>query len=176
MSTLATLTRMGRAAIAKAILERPLHLAWGTGDAAWDVEGATLPSLVDATALAAEVGRRTVSASGFVEPSDTGGIVIPVGVQPDGSVEEARYAQVAGPTPYIYVRVNYDFTDANNAIIREMGVFMDTMTAAGLPAGQQYFTPGEIADPGLLLATQIISPAISRSPSVRQTVEFVLPI
>lgn len=176
MSTLATLTKTGRAAIAKAILARPLHLAWGTGDEAWDAEEVTLPSLVEATALTCEVGRRTVSATGFVEPCETGGIVIPVGVKPDGSVEEARYQQVEGPTPYLYVRVNYDFTDANNATIREMGVFMDTETKIGLPAGQQYFTPAELADAGLLMAAQIISPPINRSPSVRQTIEFVLPI
>jgi hypothetical protein len=57
-----------------------------------------------------------------------------------------------------------------------MGVFMDTRFVEGLPPGQQYFTPAEIADSGLLLAAQIILPRINRSPSVRQTVEFVLPI
>ena len=46
----------------------------------------------------------------------------------------------------------------------------------GLPPGQQYFAPADIADPGLLLAAQIVLPRINRSPSVRQTVEFVLPI
>ena len=44
---LATLTKTGRAAIALAISSRPLHLAWGSGDPAWDADGATLPSLVD---------------------------------------------------------------------------------------------------------------------------------
>ena len=176
MSTLATLTKTGRAAIAKAISVRPLHLAWGTGDAAWDAAGAVLPSLVDSTALVCEIGRRTVSSVGFVEPDGAGGIVIPVGIKPDGTVEEARYKQVEGPSPYLYVRVNYDFNDANNAVIREMGVFMDTETKPELPSGQQYFTPSELAVPGMLLAAQIIQPPINRSPSVRQTIEFVLPI
>ncbi len=63
---LATLTRTGRAAIAKAILERPLHLAWGTGLEDWDAEDAVLPSLVEATALTHEIGRRAVSTKGFV--------------------------------------------------------------------------------------------------------------
>mgnify|MGYP006878107641 FL=1 len=46
----------------------------------------------------------------------------------------------------------------------------------GLPEGQRYFTPADLKSPGLLLAAQIILPRINRSPSVRQTVEFVLPI
>jgi len=173
---LATLTKTGRAAIAKAILARPLHLAWGIGLEEWDAEGAQLPSLVEATALYNEVGRRAISSSGFVEPHEQGGIVIPTGVRPDGTVEESRYAQVEGPTPYIYLRVNYDFADASNAVIREIGVFMDTVTNAELPPGQRYFTPADLTDAGLLLAAQIIVPPINRSPSVRQTVEFVLPI
>ena len=48
--SLATLTNTGRAAIASAIASRPLHLAWGTGDPAWDADDASLPSLVNATA------------------------------------------------------------------------------------------------------------------------------
>lgn len=173
---LATLTTTGRAAIARAILARPLHLAWGTGDEAWDAPGADLPSLVEATALRSEIGRRAVTTAGFVSPDAQGGIVIPVGQRPDGSVEEARYAQVEGPTPYIYLRVNFDFADAANAVIRELGVFMDTVPGPDLPPGQLYFAPGELASPGLLLAAQILSPPINRSPAVRQTVEFVLPI
>lgn len=173
---LATLTTTGRAAIARAIMARPLHLAWGTGDEAWDEPGAALPSLVEATALRAEIGRRAIATRGFVTPDAQGGIVIPVGQRPDGSVEEARYAQVEGPTPHIYLRVNFDFADAANAVIRELGVFMDTEPAPDAPPGQLYFAPGELASPGMLLAAQILSPPINRSPAVRQTIEFVLPI
>lgn len=49
--SLATLTKTGRAAIALALSSRPIHLAWGSGDAAWDAEDAQLPNLVNATAL-----------------------------------------------------------------------------------------------------------------------------
>ena len=173
---LATLTKTGRAAIAKAILERSLHLAWGTGLEEWDSEEATLPSLVDSTDLYNEVGRRLVTSKGFVEPDEQGGICVPVGRNPDGTVEQARYNQVEGPTPYIYIRVNFNFEDAATAVIREMGIFMDTVVKDDLPPGQLYFLPSEIEDKGMLLAAQIIEPSINRSPSVRQTVEFVLPI
>lgn len=176
--SLATLTHQGRAAIAKAISEQPLHLAWGSGDAAWDAAGAELPSLVDATALINEVGRRTPATIGFVEPDESGGIVIPVSAGAEGAVQEARYRLVTNgqPTPFLYVLTNYNYADASNVVIREMGLFMDTEFVPGLPEGQRYFTPAEIANPGLLLAAQIILPPINRSPSVRQTVEFVLPI
>lgn len=174
--SLATLTKTGRAAIAKALADRPLHLAWGSGLAAWDAEGAELPSLVNATALVNELGRRTPATVGFVEPDDEGDIVIPVSVGAGGEVQEARYRSVTGPSPYLYVRVNYNFEDASNAVIREIGVFMDTEFKDGLPSGQRYFTPSELESPGLLVAAQILEPPINRSPSVRQTIEFVLPI
>ena len=173
---LATLTKTGRAAIAAAIANEQLYLAWGTGNDAWDDAGAILPSLINATGLVAEVGRRIVSSVGFVTPDDAGGIVIPVSQGASGEVQEARYKPSATPTPYLYVLTNFDFADAANAVIREMGVFMGGSPIEGLPPGQRYFLPAEIANPGLLLATQIIIPSINRSPSVRQSVEFVLPI
>lgn len=174
--SLATITRTGRAAIVKAVAGRPLHVAWGSGDPAWDAENAELPSLVNATALANELGRRVPAHIGYVEPDDQGDIVIPVSVGAGGDVQEARYRSVTTPTPYLYVRVNYNFEEASNAIVREIGVFMDTAVKEGLPPGQRYFVPAEIEDQGLLLAAQIISPPINRSPSVRQSIEFVLPI
>lgn len=174
--SLATLTKTGRAAIALALSSRPIHLAWGSGNTAWDEEDAELPSLVDATALVNELGRRTPASIGFVEPDKEGDIVIPVGTGTGGEVQEARYKTVVGPSPYLYVRTNYNFEDASNAVIREIGVFMDTVLKDDLPPGQRYFTPGDLKSPGLLVAVQIIRPAINRSPSVRQTIEFVLPI
>ncbi len=173
---LATLTNTGRAAIALAISSRPLHLAWGSGDPAWDAEGAALPSLVKTTALVNEIGRRLPSIVGFVEPDEAGSIVIPVSVGAEGAVQEARYNLSRDPTPFVYVRVDYGYSETSNAVIREMGLFMDTECVEGLPEGQRYFIPAEIKNPGLLLAAQVILPPINRSPSVRQTVEFVLPI
>lgn len=175
---LATLTHQGRAAIAKAISEQPLHLAWGIGNPAWDTDRGNLPSLIDATTLVNEVGRRLPNRIGFVEPDEAGEIVIPVSAGAEGAVQEARYRLVINgkPTPFLYIQTNYDYADASNVVIREMGVFMDTELVKGVPEGQRYFTPAEIQHEGLLLAVQIILPPINRSPSVRQTVEFVLPI
>lgn len=174
--SLATLTKTGRAAMAKAIASRPLHLGWGAGDPAWDEPDAEIPSLIHATALQAELGRRAPASVGFVQPDEAGDVVVPTGWANDGTVEVTRYRQVTEPTPYLYIRVNYDYDNAATAVIREIGLFMDTVTKEGLPPGQRYFGPGDLEDPGLLLAAQILLPPINRSPSVRQSVEFVLPI
>lgn len=172
----ATLTTSGRAAIVKAIASRPIHVAWGTGDTAWDAENVTLPSLVDSISLINEVGRRLPEIIGFVTPDDSGDIVIPKGLNADGTVETARYRQTLEPTPYLYVRTSYDFSDASENVIREIGVFMDTELIAGLPPGQRYFLPADIANTGLLLAAQIFTPPINRSPAIRQQIDFVLPL
>ena len=173
---LATLTKIGRAGLAKAIMERTLHVAWGSGSPDWDAPDAALPGLVDAVSLEAEVGRRLVTLKSFVEPDDQGGIVVPVSVGNSGQVVETRYSQSATPTPWLYIRVNYNFEDAANVVIREIGLVMDTVPRADLPPGQTYLKPDDVADPGLLLGVQILSPAIQRSAQVRQSIEFVLPI
>lgn len=172
----ATLTTTGRAAIAKALASRPLHVAWGLGDEAWDSEDAILPSLINANALVHEVGRRLPNLVTFVEPSDDGDIVVPKGINSDGTVEVARYQIVENPTPYLYIQTSYEFEDASESIIREFGVFMDTEFVDGLPPGQRYFLPAEIVHQGLLLATQIFTPGINRSPAIRQVIDFVLPL
>jgi hypothetical protein len=176
MINIAVLTNIGRSALVKAIKERPLYLAWGKGDPAWDAGNAELPSLMDAAALTAEVGRRKATLVAFAIPDDAGSIVVPKGVAPGGDVLEARYAVSETPTPYLYLQIQYNFSDAADAQIRELAVFMDSVPAADLPPGQQYFLPGEIADPGLILAAQIFSPPINRSPSIRQTIDFVMPL
>lgn len=177
MNTLATLTNSGRAAIAAAICARSISLGWGTGEEAWDnLTEQELPSLLERTDLFNEVGRRVVSVKGYCLPDDQGDITVPVGSMPDGSVDVARYAQCADPSPYLYFKAGYDFGDGGKAVIRELGLFMDAEFADGLPLGQQYFTPGQIKTPGRLLAMQILRPSILRSPTIRQTIEFVLPI
>jgi len=177
--SLATLTKSGRASIASAIAAQPLHFAWGSGEEAWDndPDGEHLKiSLVNAVALNNELGRRAITATGYVTPDQEGEIAIPVGRRPTGEVDVARYRAVLEPTPFLYLRVNFDYADASNQIIREVAVFMGTQTKEGLPPGQRYFTPADIEDAGRLLAIQRLDPVIPRSPAVRQTFEFVLPI
>jgi hypothetical protein len=177
--SLATLTVSGRAAIAKAIAAQTLHFAWGMGQAGWDEDPDRKhlkEILIHKTALDQEIGRRLVTFVGFVTPDDEGDITVPIGRQSDGSVEQARYLSSEAPTPYLYLRVNFDYDDANDQIIREVAVFLAGQAREDLPPGQRYFRPNELADPGRLLAIQRLDPVIKRSPAVRQTFEFVLPI
>ena len=125
MGTIATLTKCGRAAIAKAIAANPVYLAWGSGLEEWDNMGdADLPSLLDRKSLYNEIGIRRASVVGFCEPADTGDIVVPIGMGADGvTVETARYMQMPDPTPYLYIKAAFDFGDAANDTIREIGRF-----------------------------------------------------
>lgn len=170
---LATVTRIGRAALAKSLSTRPLFLAWGTGDPEWDGNSGIIPSMVGATALLAEVGRRKVGQVAFVEPDANGEIILPTGTTPTGDVQETRYRIVEGPTPHLYVRAAYDFGDAANLIIREMALFSEVEVKPDLPPGQRYFLPADIAAPGYMVAVEILRPPLNRSASVRQSVEFV---
>lgn len=175
---LSTITNAGRAAMARAIAERPLHLAWGMGNPEWDtMQKEELPSLVDAEALHAEIGRRKPSVISFCVPDEAGGIVIPISENESaGTVEKARYSLSSTPTPYLYIRVDYDFEDASNSIIREIGLFLDTKPLASCPAGQFYFRPNELAETGMMFCAQILNRPIHRTISMRQSVEFVQPI
>lgn len=158
---MAILTTSGRTAMAIAIAAQPLHLAWGSGDAAWDTT--PVPEPIGATALVQEVGRRTASLIQFCAPDIAGDLIVPTG----------RYAISASPTQHLYLRFNFDFTDASASLIREAGVFLGTILQSGLPEGQRYFAPTDIANPGTLLALERF-PKITRSSSVRQSFEFVL--
>lgn len=174
---LSTITNTGRAAMAKAIAARPLFLAWGSGDPAWDaMNKENLPSLVDAETLTSELGRRKPSVVRFCTPDDAGSIVIPVASTEEGVLQTARYSLSDTPTPYLYVRADYDFENAANAVIREIGLFMDCKPKESCPAGQLYFTPDEFEENGMLFCAQILDRPMNRSVSVRQSVEFVQPI
>lgn len=173
MSTVATLTMTGLSAVAAAIKTRPLHIAWGAGSEDWDSDPTKKPSLVDATALTHELGRRTVRACSFCTPDENGDIVAPTGTDPEGNIITARYSLSDTPQPYLYIMASFDYGDASEATIRECGLFMDTVVSEACPEGQRYFVPGEVTDPGYLVLAQIFDSPIVRSASMRQSIEFV---
>lgn len=159
---MAILPKSGRAAIAQSIKSQPLHLAWGTGDGAW---GATPPAEdVAATGLINEVGRRTVMEAAYVTPDDQGEIVV------EGAGRFTRSAQV---TNQLYLAFKFDFQDAPTDVIREIGVFVGTQPAADLPAGQMYFVPSEVENPGTLLHLEHKAP-IYRAASTRENFEILI--
>ncbi len=158
---MSVLTESGRIAIAEAIKEQPLHLAWGEGDGAW-----TTPTAEDvsATALISEVGRRAIFEKRFCTPDVNGEIIVPTG----------RFTfSDATPTNNLYLSFKFDFTDASDKVIRELGVFSSTVLDGGLPGGQLYFTGSDVTDPGILLLLEHTAP-IHRNAATRETFEFVI--
>lgn len=160
---MAILPKSGRAAIAKAIMQRPLHLAWGKGNPAWG-DDPPPPEDAMATGLIDEIGRRKVLTVAFVVPDPNGMIDI---------AGAGTFSESVTATNQIVVRTKFDFADGVGNTIRELGLFMDTVTADGLPAGQLYFTPDEITDPGILIHLEHKLPII-RSMSTREMIDILI--
>jgi len=158
---MAILTNSGRAAVVAAIRTQPLHMAWGAGRAEWDLTPESEPIL--ATALESEIGRRELTQSLYCVPDESGDIIVPNG----------RFSVSEKPTNHLYLRFNFDFSDAASSIIREVGVFLGTVVKPGLPAGQKYFTLAQLENPGQLLSLERV-PKFERNAAVRQSFEFVI--
>lgn len=168
---MAILPRVGRAAIAASIKAQPLHLAWGLGLTSW---GDNPPAeSADATALVAEIGRRAVTSAQYVVPDSNGEYEFVTGADSSGNPIISKFSISATPTNRLMISTRFDFGDAPSAVIREFGLFVGTQTIGGLPAGQMYFTPAQIANPGTLLQLENCKP-IYRSASTRELREFLI--
>lgn len=158
---MATFPKSGRVVISESIGLRPLHVAWGLGDGAWTT---TIPAEdPNALELMDEIGRHTVTSVSYVTPDPLGTIVLPSG----------NYMPSATPTNHLLISATFDFADAPSSVIREVAIFAGTELVAGLPPGQRYFVPAEVADPGRLLYIENIAP-IYRSPAVQETFKTVI--
>jgi len=159
---MATLQESGRIALAIAVASQPIHLAWGRGSPAWDdapqPEGSTHNTLVD------EIGRRTATQVGYCRPDPAGEIELATG----------RYTLSAEPSTLVYVKFVFAFAEAAGETIREQGIFLGTQPKPGLPAGQRYYLPADLAQPGRLYALERV-PAFLRNGATRQMFEYVLP-
>lgn len=160
-------TTVSRAALARAIRAQSatIYLAWGSGDPDWDANIEAYPVTDDMTALTAEIGRRKLSYSCFAVPDEAGELVTPSG----------QFAPSETPEQYLYLRFTFDLADAAGATIRETGLYLFCEPVEGLPAGQAYFTPAQIADPGMLFAVERFV-GFARSPDVTQVFGFVIPL
>lgn len=145
------LTTGGRTVLAEAISVLPIFLAIGQGDPAWDA--APVSPSPDATALSNEIGRRIVDRTRFVVDDPAGEIVLSHG----------RYTVSETPTHQLLLEVKFGFGDAANLTIREVGVFIGTEPVTGLPAGQRYFAPSEIADPGDLFSLDRLAAPLQKT-------------
>ena len=123
----------------------------------------TPPEPINATKLINEVGRRTADEVLFCTGDENGELLTPTG----------RFRSSNVPTNNLYLKFTFDFTDAANQVIRELGVMVGTKIKEGLPEGQRYFEPQDIEDPGILLVLEHTVPLI-RTAATRETFSFVV--
>ncbi|ENW4943701.1 hypothetical protein ACFLMW_003852 [Salmonella enterica] len=161
----AILVENGRAAVAAAIKNQPLYLAWGTGDPAWDGLAMRPSEAPGATKLIAETGRRLITQPMYVIDDPNGKIKVSTGT----------FTESAKPTKFLYLRFAYDFHDGENDWIRELGVFVggSTIPKAQSVNNNDYYLPSEVTDPGQLLVSEYID-VLKRGPQIKQQFEFVI--
>lgn len=124
---------------------------------------ATPPEPITANALLNEVGRRTADEVLFCVGDEDGDLITPTG----------RFKASSTPTNNLFLRFTFDFDNASNQIIRELGVMVGTLTKPDLPPGQRYFEPTDIDESGILLVLERTVPLI-RTAATRETFSFVV--
>lgn len=118
---------------------------------------------ITSTKLLNELGRRIVDEVLFCTGDENGELITPSG----------RFKSSNMPTNNLYLKFTFDFTDAANQVIRELGIMVGTKVKEALPAGQRYFEPQDIIDPGILLVLEYTVPLI-RTAATRETFSFVV--
>ncbi|MHC3931067.1 hypothetical protein ACJUAD_04170 [Wolbachia endosymbiont of Rhagoletis indifferens] len=123
----------------------------------------TPPELITSTQLLKEVGRRVVDEILFCTGDENGELLTSSG----------RFRPSNVPTNNLFLKFTFDFTDAANQVIRELGVMVGTKIKEGLPEGQRYFEPKDVENPGILLVLEHTVPLI-RTAATRETFSFVV--
>ncbi|WP_353277742.1 hypothetical protein [Wolbachia endosymbiont (group A) of Agelastica alni] len=123
----------------------------------------TPPEPITSTKLLKEVGRRVVDEVFFCTGDEDGELLTPTG----------RFKPSNVPTNNLFLKFTFDFADAANQVIRELGVMVGTKVKEELPEGQRYFEPKDIEDPGILLVLEHTVPLI-RTTATRETFSFVV--
>jgi hypothetical protein len=160
---LATLVTTGRAGLAASVKARNIFLGIGSGQTAWDAAGVD-PENIASTALQDAIGYRKAAQVDFVTNAAQGAISLPSG----------RYDVSTADTNLLYCKFTLDFVDASTSTIRETGIFLDVITAGGLPSGQMFFdAASEVTGSGTLYLLEHTA-SIIRTPATRETFEFVL--
>jgi len=158
---MAILVTAGRTALAIAVHDSPLHMAWGTGSAGWDTTPVAEP--LNATALVAELGRRALNTCEYVVADVAGAIVLPSG----------SWTVSGSPTNNLHIKTIFDYADASTGIVRELGLFLGSVISGSVPGTQHYYQPGDLTSAGTLVSLQRFS-KFTRSSILRQSFEFVL--
>ncbi|WP_341810009.1 hypothetical protein [Wolbachia endosymbiont (group A) of Apotomis capreana] len=118
---------------------------------------------INSIKLLNELGRRTADEVLFCTGDENGELITPSG----------RFKPSNVPINNLYLKFTFDFTDAANQVIRELGVMVGTKVVEKLPPGQRYFEPKDIEDHGILLILEHTVPLI-RTAATRETFSFVV--
>ncbi|WCR54472.1 MAG: hypothetical protein PG981_001494 [Wolbachia endosymbiont of Ctenocephalides orientis wCori] len=99
----------------------------------------TPPETIASAKLLNELGRCVIDEVLFCTGDENGELITPTG----------RFKPSNVPTNNLYLKTTFDFTDAANQVIRELGVMVGTKVKEELPPGQRYFEPQELVDHGI---------------------------
>ena len=123
------------------------------------------PASVASHDLLNEVGRKLIVNKQFAVPNSEGDI----------EVETGTFSLSPGnaPTPHLFIEVAFLPSEAPDASIRELGVFLGTVPVTGLPGGQQYFSAAQVATKGTLVTLHNIE-TIVRNNTSRETFRLVI--
>ncbi|WP_353273151.1 hypothetical protein [Wolbachia endosymbiont (group A) of Portevinia maculata] len=120
----------------------------------------TPPEPITSQKLLNELGRCTADEVLFCTGDENGELLTPSG----------RFRPSNVPTNNLFLKFTFDFTDAANQVIRELGVMVGTKVK---PIGQRYFEPKDVENPGILLVLEHTVPLI-RTAATRETFAFVV--
>ncbi|MDG7056568.1 MAG: hypothetical protein LKM43_00200 [Wolbachia endosymbiont of Penenirmus auritus] len=123
----------------------------------------TPPEPITSEKLFNELGRRVADEVLFCSGDENGELITPSG----------RFKPSNVPTNNLFLTFTFDFTDAANQVIRELGVMVGTKLKKNLPPGQRYFEPKDVENPGILLVLEHTVPLI-RTAATRETFSFVV--
>lgn len=122
----------------------------------------TPPEPITSEKLINELGRRVADEVLFCSGDENGELITPSG----------RFKPSSVPTNNLYLKFTFDFTDAANQVIRELGVMVGTKVKENLPPGQRYFEPKDVESPGILLILERTVPLI-RTEETRESFTIV---
>lgn len=128
-----------------------------------DYVEATPPESITGTQLVNRVGLRTMDTVVFAVPDKHGELQTPQG----------NFRISDTPTPALYVSCRFDFSDAADETIQELGVMVGAVMKPDLPAGQRYFMPDQVEQAGTLLLVAHIPPLV-RTATTREAFSFVV--
>jgi hypothetical protein len=114
-------------------------------------------------ALELEKGRRLATLKSYAVEDPLGSII----------VNGTRWSMTETPTRNLYLQFKFDAEDSPNDVIYQLGLFMGSQPASGVPVDKQYLLPSELASPGTFFMGANIKP-LARNPATREMFEYVI--